>query len=113
MTTDTAPLYNVQCLRGHVAEVLHGTDLEKRCIERAKTHIAALPISRDDCYQCIGDDQDRREVELDRAGSVCLNNSSDHDLFCGGCLTQEEIAKMFPRIPDSQYEGQMRMAFPW
>jgi hypothetical protein len=114
METTTAPKYNVQCMRGHVAEVLPGTELEKRCIEREnKGYIDALCLGPNDCIQCVGDAQYDQDRELDNADSFCFSTDPDHDLFCQGCLTPEEIAEKFPPIPDSQYDKQMRMALPW
>ncbi len=60
--------YNVQCLNGHVSTVLLGSNLEKRCKERAEQgYLDALCLTAEECPDCIAEHEEfqRREALLD------------------------------------------------
>lgn len=62
--------YNVQCLAGHVYEVSHGSDIEKRCIEREKQgYLGAMCLSSEECSYC----HEYRQERLQREACPCDN----------------------------------------
>lgn len=62
------PTYIVQCMAGHVSQVPHDSDLEKRCIEHEKKgYIDALCLSHEECPDCQAD----QEMADDRFSDMC------------------------------------------
>lgn len=83
-------MYNVQCLVGHVQEAPHGSDLERRCIEREKQgYLDALCLSYDECPDCREDRREYLRREVRRCGDVGCPMGEDK---CkNGCLMLHEL----------------------
>lgn len=73
-------IYHVQCLAGHVFKVPHGSDLEKRAINRAKHgYLDALCVSWRECPIC---GEDELEGSYDhRADEQYMQRCIEKDLF--------------------------------
>jgi hypothetical protein len=83
--------FYVQCLSGHVSEVLKGSSLEEKCRQRrARGRLDALCITADQCPSCLQEriHQDREFVRsCEFAG--CALDGEGRPRSCAECAVGE------------------------
>lgn len=103
----SASVYYVQCLSGHVMEVIPGEELEKRCkAHKDQGHLDALMLSVDECPECVDERRERERSNMRMCGDCgCpfMSFSDKEDKCAQGCIA----AKSYQDIKDSPYDGQL------
>ena|GEM_PF-2866412 len=99
--------YLVQCISGigyHTKEVIPGTELEAKCIARAKAgKIDALVLYYDQCPECIYDSRMKAEKDYSVLGCPGMDIYDNCVEDCTLCAQRDA------GIPDSIYQGQMQI----
>ena len=102
------PVYYVQCMSGHVLEVIGGTELEQQCKARVeKGLLDALCLGPDECPECIEDNREHERRNANMCGDAgCMFMSFDEDKHpCKErCMAQRALAD----LKNSPYDGQLR-----
>src|SRR5688500_15695736 len=98
----------VQCVSGHVMEVVPDTELEQRCKERASAgSLDAFCRSNDECPECIEDSRQRERRNVELCGAVgCPMTPFDEKSH--PCAKSCMASQSYQAIKDSPYDDQLR-----